>query len=41
MQVSVNPKPVLCDYLEGWDGEVGEREVQQKGDICIPHADLC
>ena len=22
-----NPKPGLCDNLEGWDGEGGEREV--------------
>ena len=26
---------MLCDNLEGWDGVVGEREVQEEGDICI------
>ena len=41
MYVSVNPKPVLCDYLEGWYGEGGGGEVQERGDICIPNADLC
>ena len=31
----------LCINLEGWDG-VGEgREVQKRGDICIPTADSC
>ena len=33
-----NPKPVLCENLEGWDGVGGGREVQE-GDICIPMAD--
>ena len=32
---------VLCDNLEGWDGEGGEREVQEGGDIGIPMADSC
>ena len=27
--------------LEGWDGEVHAREVQEGGDICIPMADSC
>ena len=36
-----NPKPVLCDNLEGWDGEGGGREVPEGGDICIPMADSC
>ena len=32
---------MLCDDLDGWDGE-GEREVQEGGDICIHIADsLC
>ena len=35
------PKSVLCDNLEGWDGEGGEREVQEGGDIGIPMADSC
>ena len=30
-----NPKPVLCDNLEGWDGERG---VQEGGDMYIPNA---
>ena len=32
---------VLGDNLEGWDGEGGEREVQEGGDIGIPMADSC
>ena len=33
---------MLCDDLEGWDGELGEREAQEGGDICIVIADsLC
>ena len=32
---------VLCDNLEGWDGVRGEREVQEKGDICVLMADSC
>ena len=31
----------LCINLEGWDGEGGGREVQKRGEICIPMADLC
>ena len=34
-----NPKPGLCDNLEGWDGEGGGREVQEGGELCIPMAD--
>ena len=30
-----NPKPMLCDNTEGWDGEGGGREVQEGEDICI------
>ena len=31
---------MLCDDLDGWDGEVGGgREVQEGGDICIHIAD--
>ena len=34
-------KQGLCVNLEGWD-EVGDgREVQKRGDICIPMADSC
>ena len=29
---------VLCDNLDGWDGVGGGREVQERGDICIPTA---
>ena len=34
-----NPKPVLCDNLEGWDREGGEKGVQKGGNICIPNVD--
>ena len=30
---------VFCINLEGWDGEGDGREVQKRGDICIPMAD--
>ena len=33
--------PVLYDYLEGWDGVGGGREVPEGGDIYIPVTDLC
>ena len=29
-----NPKPVLCDNIEGWDGEGSGREAQEGEDIC-------
>ena len=32
---------LLCDNLEGWDVVGGGREVQERGDICIPVADSC
>ena len=32
-------KPVLCNNLEGWDGEECGRQVQEAEDICIPMAD--
>ena len=31
----------LCINLEGWAGEGDGREVQERGDICIPMADSC
>ena len=31
----------LCINLEGWDVEGDKREVQNRGDICIPMADSC
>ena len=34
-----NPKPVLCDNLEGKGGEGGVREVQEGRDTYIPIAD--
>ena len=34
-------KQALCINLEGWDREGDEREVQKRGDICIPMADSC
>ena len=30
---------VLCDNLEGWDGQGGGKEVQEGGDIYIPVAE--
>ena len=37
-----SPKPVLCDNLEGWEGDGGGRGVQEEEqDICIPNADSC
>ena len=30
---------MVYDNLEGWDGVVGGREVQERGDICIPMGD--
>ena len=32
---------MLCDNLEEWDGVGGGREVQERGNICIPMADSC
>ena len=34
-------KQGLCVNLEGWHGEGDGREVQKRGDICIPMADSC
>ena len=34
-------KQGLCINLEGWDGEGDGREVQNRGDICIPMSDSC
>ena len=31
---------VFCDDLEKWNGQVGGREVQEGGDICIQIADI-
>ena len=31
----------LCINREGWDGEGDGREVQKRGDVCIPMADSC
>ena len=31
--------PALCDVLEGWDRVGGGKEVQERGDICIPMTD--
>ena len=36
-----NPTPVLCDNLEGWNGEGGERGIQEGEDIPIPNANSC
>ena len=32
---------MLCDKLEGWEGEEGGREVQGGQDVCVSVADLC
>ena len=37
MYVARNAKPVLCDRLEGWDGEGGGRGFREGGDLCIPN----
>ena len=34
-------KQRLCINLEGWNGEGDGREVQKRGNICIPMADSC
>ena len=34
-----NPKPVLCDNLEEWEGEGDGKGVQEGGDMCVPSAD--
>ena len=34
-------KQGLCIKLEGCDGEGDGREVQKRGNICIPMADSC
>ena len=36
-----NPKLVLCDNLERWNGEGDGKEAQEGGDKCIPTADSC
>ena len=32
---------MLCDNLEWWDRVGDRKEVQDRGDICIPTADSC
>ena len=34
-------KQGLCINLDGWDGEGDGKEVQKRGNICIPMADSC
>ena len=34
-------KQGLCINLEGWSGAGDGREVQKRGEICIPMADSC
>ena len=36
-----SPKLVLCDNLEGWKEEGGERGVQKGGDVCKPMTNSC
>ena len=38
---AMSSSQVLCDNLEGWDGERGGREVLEGRDICILMADSC
>ena len=33
--------PMHWDNPEGWNGEGGERGVQDRGDTCTPMADSC
>ena len=35
------PKPVLCDNMEGWGGEGGGRGTQEGGDTYMPMAHSC
>ena len=30
---------MLCDNLEGWDGDTGGKEIQEGGDICKHRVD--
>ena len=32
---------MLCENIEGWDGEGRGRDVQEGGGICIPMDDSC
>ena len=34
-------KQGLYTNLVGWDGEGNGKEVQKRGDVCIPMADSC
>ena len=34
-------KQGLCDYLERWDREADEREVEEGGDMGVPMAESC
>ena len=36
-----NPKPMLCDNLEGWGDERGGRGIQEGGETYIPLVDSC
>ena len=33
------PKPELCDKLEGWGGERGRKGASGWGDTCVPMTD--
>ena len=41
MMQGTQSQGVLCDNIEGWDGEGGKKGVQGGEDICIPRADSC
>ena len=32
---------MLCDKLEGWEGVGDGREVQERGNICVPVDNSC
>ena len=34
-------KPMLCDKIEGWDGQGGRRGFQEGEDIHRPNGDSC
>ena len=36
-----NSNPVLCDNLEGWDGQEVEGRFKKEGDVYIPMAESC
>ena len=41
MHEAGHSKLVLWDNTEGWSGEGGGRRLRDRGDTCVPVADLC